>query len=75
VAIDAAARADTFPKLLQRNAARFGGRPAYRYKDFGIWQVWTWSQVLDEARAFAIGLSRLGLRRGDTIAIIGSNRP
>ena len=27
------------------------------------------------ARAYAAGLSRLGLKRGDTIAIVGSNRP
>jgi long-chain acyl-CoA synthetase len=37
--------------------------------------VWTWSEVLAEARAYAVGLSRLGLKRGDTIAIVGSNRP
>jgi long-chain acyl-CoA synthetase len=74
VATDAA-RADTFPKLLIRNARRYAGRPAYRHKDLGIWQVWTWAQVEEEARAYAAGLSRLGLRRGDTIAIIGANRP
>ena len=71
----ASAQPDTFPKLLSRNAARFGERPAYRHKDLGIWQVWTWAQVLDEVRAYAAGLSRLGLKRGDTIAIVGSNRP
>jgi long-chain acyl-CoA synthetase len=71
----ASAQPDTFPKLLTRNAARFGARPAYRHKDLGIWQVWTWAQVLDEVRAYAVGLSRLGLKRGDTIAIVGSNRP
>jgi long-chain acyl-CoA synthetase len=75
VATDATAHADTFPKLLVRNAARYGGRPAYRHKDLGIWQVWTWAEVLTEVRAFAAGLSRLGLKRGDTIAIVGSNRP
>src|SRR6266849_3898601 len=75
VASNATARADTFPKLLVRNARRYGGRPAYRHKDLGIWQVWTWSQVLAEARAYAVGLSRLGVKRGDTIAIVGSNRP
>jgi long-chain acyl-CoA synthetase len=75
VATSAAARADTFPKLLIRNARLYGGRPAYRHKDLGIWQVWTWGQVLVEARAYAVGLSRLGLERGDTIAIVGSNRP
>ena len=71
----ASAQPDTFPKLLIRNAARFADRPAYRHKDLGIWQVWTWAQVLAEVRAYAVGLSRLGLKRGDTIAIVGSNRP
>ena len=70
-----AADADTFPKLLVRNAKAFRGRPAFRHKDFGIWQTWTWDQVLDEVRAYAAGLSRLGVKRGDTVAIVGSNRP
>src|SRR5690606_12101262 len=66
---------DTMPKLLLRNAAQFASRPAYREKDLGIWQTWTWSQVCDEVRAFAIGLYVLGLKRGETVAIIGDNRP
>jgi long-chain acyl-CoA synthetase len=74
VAVDAA-RADTFPKLLIRNARLYGDRPAFRHKDLGIWQVWTWGEVLRETRAYAAGLSRLGLKRGDSIAIVGSNRP
>jgi long-chain acyl-CoA synthetase len=74
VAIDAV-RADTFPKLLIRNARRYAGRPAYRHKHLGIWQVWAWDEVLEHTRAYAAGLSRLGLRRGDAVAIIGSNRP
>jgi long-chain acyl-CoA synthetase len=69
------AHADTFPKLLMRNARVYGGRPAYRHKDLGIWQVWTWAQVHDEVRAFSVGLRELGLTRGDKVAIVGSNRP
>jgi long-chain acyl-CoA synthetase len=53
---------DTFPKLLLLNAAERGGRPAIREKDLGIWQTWTWEQALDEVRAFALGLHRLGLQ-------------
>jgi long-chain acyl-CoA synthetase len=75
VATDAAAHADTFPKLLIRNAACFAERPAYRHKDLGIWQAWTWPQVLEEVRAFSLGLSKLGLKRGEKLAIIGTNRP
>ncbi len=72
---NAAAPADTFPKLLIRNADLFGARPAMRHKDLGIWQSWTWSQVLEIVRAYAVGLNRLGLKRGETIAIVGGNRP
>jgi long-chain acyl-CoA synthetase len=66
---------DTVPKLLIRNAGAIGGRPAIRHKDFGIWQTWTWCEVLDEVRAFSVGLAELGLKRGDKFAIIGGNRP
>jgi long-chain acyl-CoA synthetase len=66
---------DTFPKLLLRNAAQFGSRPAFRHKDLGIWQTWTWTQVAEIVRACAAGMQRLGLQPGDTIAIVGSNRP
>ena len=53
----------------------FGARPAMRQKDLGIWQTWTWAEVLDIVRAYAVGLNRLGLKRGETIAIVGANRP
>jgi long-chain acyl-CoA synthetase len=66
---------DTVPKLLLRNASRHGKRPAMRHKDFGIWQTWTWSHLRDEVRSFAVGLRKLGLERGDAVAIVGDNRP
>ncbi|MGD9803218.1 MAG: long-chain fatty acid--CoA ligase [Hyphomicrobiaceae bacterium] len=71
----ARAQSDTIPKLLLRNAAMYGTRPAFREKEFGIWQTWTWAQVLDEVRALALGLQAIGLKRGDAVAIIGDNRP
>jgi len=67
--------ADTFPRLLLDHARRRGDRPAIREKDLGIWQTWTWNQVLGEVQALACGLHALGLRRGDTLAIVGDNRP
>ena len=66
---------DTVPKLLLRNAARFADRPAMRFKDLGIWQSWTWGQTALEVRALAIGLRKLGFERGDSVAIVGANRP
>ncbi len=66
---------DTFPKLLLRNAAVRGGRPAMRVKDLGVWQSWTWAEVRDEVKRFALGLQSLGVVAGDKIAIVGTNRP
>ena len=67
MAPNAVAGADTFPKLLIRNAHIYGARPAMRHKDLGIWQTWTWSQVLEIVRAYAVGLHRLGVKRGETV--------
>jgi long-chain acyl-CoA synthetase len=63
------------PALLHRNAEQFANAPAYREKEFGIWQSWTWSQTRDEVEALALGLLELGAKEGDFIAIIGRNRP
>src|SRR5690606_144819 len=68
-------RQDTFPKLLRWNAQHRGNRPAYREKDLGIWQSWSWAESFAEIRAFACGLAALGLKRGDRVAVVGDNRP
>ena len=65
----------TFADYLVLNAARFSERPAFRHKDHGIWKTWTWSQVLEEVRAYSMGLKELGIKPGDKIAIVGQNRP
>ena len=65
----------SLPALLHRNATRFGNAPAYREKEFGIWQSWTWAEAEKEIEALALGLINLGVNEGDFIAIIGRNRP
>ncbi|MBD0864447.1 MAG: AMP-binding protein [Rhodobacteraceae bacterium] len=54
---------------------QFGASPAYREKEFGIWQGWTWAETEQEIEALALGLLTLGVNEGDFIAIIGRNRP
>ncbi|TDR89201.1 AMP-binding protein [Enterovirga rhinocerotis] len=66
---------DTFPKLLARNARIRPERPAFRQKDFGIWQAWTWREVHEIVRAYAAGLATLGIGEGSKVAIVGQNRP
>ncbi|ULB10317.1 long-chain fatty acid--CoA ligase [Cereibacter azotoformans] len=65
----------SIPALLARNASQFANQPAYREKEFGIWQVWTWAEAADEIRAIALGFMALGLKRGDFVAVVGRNRP
>ena len=66
---------DSIPALLYRNASKFGAASAYREKEFGIWQSWSWTETLEEIEALALGLLDLGLAEGDHVAIIGRNRP
>ena len=74
---EAGQRADdaTMPRLLVEHARVRGRRASIREKDLGIWQTWTWLDVLSEVEALAAGLSLLGLGRGDHLAIVGDNRP
>ena len=65
----------SLPALLRKNAASFGNKAAFREKEFGIWQTWSWAKALDEAENFALGLVELGVEQGDFVAILGRNRP
>ena len=65
----------SLPALLHRNATYYATAPAYREKEFGIWQSWTWAETAQEIEALALGLINLGVNEGDFIAIIGRNRP
>jgi long-chain acyl-CoA synthetase len=67
--------ADTFPKLLARNAEESSARTALREKRLGIWHETTWTGYRDDVRDFALGLLDLGVGRGDKVAILGDNRP
>lgn len=66
---------ESVPALLARNVAQFGSKPAYREKEFGIWQSWTWAEAAEEIQAIAYGYLALGVEKGDHIAIVGRNRP
>ncbi len=66
---------DTLPKVFDWNARERASLPAYREKEYGIWQGLTWAESRAHARAFALGLKAKGLEEGDKVAVIGQNRP
>jgi long-chain acyl-CoA synthetase len=67
--------ATTLPRLLHRNAASFGKRPALREKRGGIWQVLNWSDYAALVSRLAAGLAAHDFTRGARLAVIGDNRP
>lgn len=69
------AGSDTFPKLLAGLAKTRPRAPAYREKQYGIWQTYDWAHVADQVNRLAAGLADLGFGRGDRLIVIGDNRP
>ncbi len=67
---------DTLPKLLLRNYEKWGdGKIAMRRKDFGIWEVFTWKDVYEKAKYFALAMISNGFEPGDKISTLGDNDP
>ncbi len=65
--------ADTVCAAFQETAAQRRDEPALRTKD-GETEI-TWGEYADQVRRIAAGLHGLGLRRGDTLALMLTNRP
>ena len=66
----------TFPQTLSRHAERLGDENiAIREKAYGIWQTYSWRDYLRYTKFVALGLSSLGLKRGENIGIILDNHP
>jgi long-chain acyl-CoA synthetase len=65
----------TFPQLLLQQVATRPDAPAMREKEFGIWQTLSWHAFGLMVEEIAYGLHDAGLRRGEHLAVVGSNRP
>jgi len=65
----------TLPQVLLARATHSPDALAERHKRLGIWREFTWADVLDRVRAFALGLEKLGFQRGETLMLIGENEP
>src|SRR3954465_498592 len=65
--------AATVAEAFRITAAEHGDRVAVRTRDDEI--RWTWAELRDRVDALAGGLARLAVTRGDTVALMISNRP
>jgi long-chain acyl-CoA synthetase len=65
----------TFPQLLLQHASSRPTAAAMREKEYGIWQSLTWADLATMVEHLAAGLHQAGLRRGEHMVVVGSNRP
>src|SRR3954453_22297616 len=68
-----AVRAATMSEAFRLTVEQFGDSVAVRTKDDEV--SLTWSEVRDRVDALAGGLYEMGVRRGDTVALMFGNRP
>ncbi|MBI2983048.1 MAG: AMP-binding protein [Chloroflexi bacterium] len=65
----------TLPAILRDRCRATPDHVATREKRLGIWREHTWAQLFDRVRAFGLGLTALGVERGDRVAIQSEDRP
>ena len=72
-ATGSAVEAPTLTEALRRTAANHPDIVAVRWPDDSV--SLTWAQLLERVDSLAGGLAKLGVKRGDTVAIMLGNRP
>ena len=65
---------DTLPRLLRERARVAPQGVALREKEYGIWQRTSWRGYLRHVRRACLGLTALGMKPGDKVAILSENR-
>jgi long-chain acyl-CoA synthetase len=65
----------TLADLLPRAEAMYGASPAVCFKDGEKWVNRGFTEVVEIVRPLALGLTELGIEKGDRVAILGNTRP
>jgi long-chain acyl-CoA synthetase len=65
----------TLAQILESQARKYGSRTFLRDKHDKVWRDHSWTEIADRAGRLRAGLSRLGIKRGDRVAILCENSP
>ena len=68
-------RVETVPQRFRKTVAKYGDRVAMRKKEYGLWHDITWNQYYQLTKQVATALMSMGLKKGDSVSIIGDNCP
>jgi long-chain acyl-CoA synthetase len=66
---------ETVPTRFLKAVEKWGDRVAMRKKEYGLWNDISWNDYHDQVKLIACALMSMGLKKGDTAAIIGDNCP
>src|SRR6056297_807660 len=66
---------ETMPDVFADAMKSDRGRKLYNHKINGQWVASTYQDVHDKAELLGLGFKSLGLKKGDTIALLSENRP
>ena len=66
---------DSVPQRVQQQARQRPAAPAYCVRTDGAWRPTAWRQYADDVRQAGKALIALAIDSGDTVGIIGFNRP
>ena len=65
----------TLTAIFFESIEKFSLPHAYQYKKGGVYTPITHAEVLERARRLSLGLSAIGVKRGDRVGIMSENRP
>jgi len=61
-------------QIFRQQAGKYGDRLAVEKRLKGSWQGWSWKQYYETSRSIGLGLYKLGVRKGDRVALLSENR-
>ena len=68
-------QAKIIPRSFFEQTARYQYRVALRHKQYGIWHKVSWGEYGAQVRKVASAILSMGLPKGQTVCILGDNRP
>jgi len=65
----------SIPDVFFETAERFSKKPALLYKKDSVYFPITYKELAEKVKLFAFALQKLGVEKGDKVAILSENRP